>query len=93
MDYEYTFYVPGSTEDAASTLRNGAPLAHIQAGNSLLLAGAAAGPAPGYHVLIKHVEAYLYAPIDNAAAKMHVHVFTTEYDRLSLRERLASASA
>jgi hypothetical protein len=90
MHYEYTFYAPGSTEDTASTLHSDVPLAHIQTGNSLLLSGTSATAAPGYHVLIRHVEAYLYAPIDNAAAKMHVHVFTSEYDRLSLRERVGS---
>jgi len=90
MSYEYTFYQPGSTEVAAATLSTEVPLPHIAIGHSLLLSSVASSFEPGYHVIIRHIEVYLLAQIDSsAAAKMHMHVFTAEYDKASLAERVA----
>jgi len=89
MSYEYTIYAPGSMDDTIANLMVDAPLAHLQTGNSLLLNGGSAHGGLGHHVVIRHVEVYLQAVLDQAPSKTHVHVFTAEYDRVALKERLA----
>jgi len=91
MHYEYTIYAPGSTEETIFNFSPDAPLTHIAPGNSLLLSAGGRALAPGHHLLVRHVETYVYAPIEEGAAvKSHVHVFTAEFDRLALKESVAA---
>ncbi|MDB5806870.1 MAG: hypothetical protein JWN73_4192 [Betaproteobacteria bacterium] len=92
MHYEYTIYEPGSTEQVAVTLFMAEPLAHLTVGNSLQLEGENYSTVAGYHLVIRHVEIYMNAPIEEAQpARMRVSVFTSERARSEIPEMLEEA--
>ena len=89
MNYEYVFYRSGSTEDIASTISTTEPLPHIQVGHSLLLESDVHSQTMGYHLEIRHVEVYLFAPQTGAPPnRVRVSVYTLERDRKAIPEIL-----
>ena len=90
MHYEYIIYEPGSTEEVAVTLFMGEPMAHLTVGNSLQLEGENYSTIAGYHLVIRHIEMYLQAPVEEAQpARVRVSVFTEERRREEILEVLA----
>ena len=80
MEYQYTIYAPGSDEETILDLSLSAPLAHLQAGNTLLLNTSAS--APGHHLAVRRIETYLnVADVFGGTEKQHMHVFTEAYSR------------
>jgi hypothetical protein len=92
MHYEYIIFEPGSTEQVAVTLFMAEPLAHLAVGNSLQLEGENYSTVAGYHLVIRHIEIYMHAPIEEAQpARMRISVFTSERARNEIPEMLEEA--
>lgn len=92
MHYEYIIFEPGSTEQVAVTLFMAEPLAHLAVGNSLQLEGENYSTVNGYHLVIRHIEIYMHAPIEEAQpARMRISVFTSERARSEIPEMLEEA--
>jgi len=93
MHYEYIIYEPGSAEEVAVTLFMSEPLAHLSVGNSLQLEGENYSTVAGYHLVIRHIEMYLQAPIEEAQpARVRVSVFTAERSRAEILELIADGT-
>ena len=93
MHYEYSIFEPGSTEEVAINLFMSEPLAHLTVGNSLQLEGENYSTIAGYHLVIRHIEIYMQAPIEEAQpARVRVSVFTSERSRAEIPEMLADLS-
>ena len=93
MHYEYSIFEPGSTEEVAINLFMSEPLAHLTVGNSLQLEGENYSTIAGYHLVIRHIEIHMQAPIEEAQpARVRVSVFTSERSRAEIPEMLADLS-
>jgi len=93
MHYEYSIFEPGSTEEVAINLFMSEPLAHLAVGNSLQLEGENYSTIAGYHLVIRHIEIHMQAPIEEAQpARVRVSVFTSERSRAEIPEMLADLS-
>jgi hypothetical protein len=93
MHYEYIIYEPGSTEEVAITLFMSEPMAHLTVGNSLQLEGENYSTIAGYHMVIRHIEMHVQAPIEEAQpARVRVSVFTAERSRAEILDMIAEGS-
>jgi len=93
MHYEYIIFEPGSTEEIAITLFMSEPMAHLSVGNSLQLEGENYSTVAGYHMVIRHIEIHMQAPIEEAQpARVRVSVFTSERSRAEIPEMLSELS-
>lgn len=89
MKYEYLFFQPGSTEDTAATISTNEVLPGIQVGHSLHLETGDYSQTLGYHLEIRHVEVYVFAPVENLPpSHVQVKVYTVEKDRKTVQEIL-----
>ena len=65
------------------------PLAQLSVGNSLQLEGENYSTVAGYHLVIRHIEIYMHAPIEEAQpARLRISVFTAERARSEIPEML-----
>ena len=89
MSYEYRIYGDAGGETLLATLAATQPLPHIHVGNALQLETSGYHQTSGYHLEIRAVEVYVFAPgANHSPQRVQVSVFVRQRDRIALQRIL-----